>query len=184
MKKAYRSSILLLALTLLVGIAEGNKGYSPDDARMTWWREARFGMFIHWGLYSIPAGEWKGETNHAEWIRTTAQIPNEMQGESLRALAQIGQPEDWRKAMYYHYYEYPHGWHFVKRHYGVRTDQYKLIHFYEDIDEWEFYDLKVDPNEINNIFGNPAYAEIIENSRQQLLELRQEVGDTNSVMTK
>ena len=75
MKKAYRSSILLLALTLLVGIAEGNKGYSPDDARMTWWREARFGMFIHWGLYSIPAGEWKGETNHAEWIRTTAQIP-------------------------------------------------------------------------------------------------------------
>ena len=86
--------------------------------------------------------------------------------------------------MYYHYYEYPHGWHFVKRHYGVRTDQYKLIHFYEDIDEWEFYDLKVDPNEINNIFGNPAFAEIIENSRQQLLELRQEVGDTNSVMTK
>ncbi|HIA00273.1 MAG TPA: DUF4976 domain-containing protein, partial [Candidatus Marinimicrobia bacterium] len=113
-----------------------------------------------------------------------AQIPNEMQGESLRALARSGQPENWRKAMYYHYYEYPHGWHFVKRHYGVRTDQYKLIHFYEDIDEWEFYDLKVDPNEINNIFGNPAYAEIIENSRQQLLELRQEVGDTNSVMTK
>ena len=47
------------------------------DARMQWWREARFGMFIHWGLYSILAGEWKGETNHAEWIRTTAQIPLE-----------------------------------------------------------------------------------------------------------
>ena len=114
----------------------------------------------------------------------SAQIPNEMQGESLRALAQIGQPEDWRKAMYYHYYEYPHGWHFVKRHYGVRTDQYKLIHFYEDIDEWEFYDLIEDPNEINNIYGDPAYTEIIENTRQQLLELRQEVGDTDSVLTK
>ncbi|HIN61449.1 MAG TPA: alpha-L-fucosidase, partial [Candidatus Marinimicrobia bacterium] len=75
MKKDYRSSILLLALTVLVGVAEGSQGYSPDDARMAWWREARFGMFIHWGLYSIPAGEWKGETNHAEWIRTTAQIP-------------------------------------------------------------------------------------------------------------
>ena len=48
-----------------------------EQARMAWWREARFGMFIHWGLYSIPAGEWKGETNHAEWIRTTAQIPIE-----------------------------------------------------------------------------------------------------------
>jgi alpha-L-fucosidase len=44
-------------------------------ARMAWWRESRFGLFIHWGLYSIPAGEWKGTTNHAEWIRTTAQIP-------------------------------------------------------------------------------------------------------------
>jgi alpha-L-fucosidase len=45
------------------------------DARMQWWRDARFGLFIHWGLYSVPAGEWKGETNHAEWIRTTAKIP-------------------------------------------------------------------------------------------------------------
>lgn len=45
------------------------------DKRMVWWREARFGLFIHWGLYAIPAGEWKGETNHAEWILTTAQIP-------------------------------------------------------------------------------------------------------------
>jgi alpha-L-fucosidase len=45
------------------------------DERMAWWREARFGLFIHWGLYAIPAGQWKGETNHAEWILTTAQIP-------------------------------------------------------------------------------------------------------------
>ncbi|MGM0465748.1 MAG: alpha-L-fucosidase [Acidobacteriota bacterium] len=45
------------------------------DKRMSWWREARFGLFIHWGLYAVPAGEWNGETNHAEWILTTAQIP-------------------------------------------------------------------------------------------------------------
>ena len=44
-------------------------------ARMQWWREARFGLFIHWGLYSVPAGEWKGETSHGEWIRETARIP-------------------------------------------------------------------------------------------------------------
>ncbi len=47
------------------------------DERMAWWRESRFGLFIHWGLYAIPAGEWKGETDHAEWILTTAQIPVE-----------------------------------------------------------------------------------------------------------
>ncbi|MHC5023159.1 MAG: alpha-L-fucosidase [Planctomycetota bacterium] len=45
------------------------------DDRLDWWRDARFGLFIHWGLYAIPAGEWKGSTNHAEWILTTAQIP-------------------------------------------------------------------------------------------------------------
>ncbi len=48
---------------------------APADDYMEWWRDARFGMFIHWGLYAVPAGEWEGSTNHAEWIRTTAQIP-------------------------------------------------------------------------------------------------------------
>ena len=47
------------------------------DARMAWWRQAHFGMFIHWGLYAIPEGEWNGKTNHAEWIRHTARIPLE-----------------------------------------------------------------------------------------------------------
>src|SRR6266853_385774 len=48
---------------------------AQKEQRMKWWKDARFGLFIHWGLYSVPAGEWKGETNHAEWIRTTAHIP-------------------------------------------------------------------------------------------------------------
>jgi len=48
---------------------------AQKEQRMKWWKDARFGLFIHWGLYSVPAGEWKGQTNHAEWIRTTAQIP-------------------------------------------------------------------------------------------------------------
>lgn len=50
---------------------------TEKDTRMQWWRDARLGMFIHWGLYSIPAGEWKESKNHAEWIRTTAEIPLE-----------------------------------------------------------------------------------------------------------
>jgi alpha-L-fucosidase len=48
---------------------------AQKEQRMKWWEDARFGLFIHWGLYSVPAGEWKGDTTHAEWIRTTAQIP-------------------------------------------------------------------------------------------------------------
>jgi alpha-L-fucosidase len=69
------------------------------DSRMQWWREARFGLFIHWGLYSIPAGEWQGRTNHAEWIRTTAQIPLE---EYDKLLAQFNpvkfNAEEWVRA--------------------------------------------------------------------------------------
>jgi alpha-L-fucosidase len=48
---------------------------SQKDARMSWWREARFGLFIHWGLYAIPAGKWGNQTGHGEWIRDTAHIP-------------------------------------------------------------------------------------------------------------
>lgn len=60
-----------------------NDTVQSEDSRMEWWREARFGMFIHWGLYAIPAGEWKEQTNHAEWIRTTAEIPSETYDEFL-----------------------------------------------------------------------------------------------------
>ena len=69
----------LLAAALIIGSSFGSSVYAQkkkdDDARMKWWRDARFGMFIHWGLYSIPAGEWGTRKNDAEWIRTTAQIP-------------------------------------------------------------------------------------------------------------
>ncbi|MDZ7312885.1 MAG: alpha-L-fucosidase, partial [candidate division KSB1 bacterium] len=78
MKNKMASAFILLMFFL--GMLWRSSSAQPEtpaqhDARMQWWREARFGMFIHWGLYAIPAGEWKGNTNHAEWIRTTAQIP-------------------------------------------------------------------------------------------------------------
>jgi len=52
-----------------------NEPRQQFDERMAWWREARFGMFIHWGIYSVPAGVYKGEGGHAEWIMETAHIP-------------------------------------------------------------------------------------------------------------
>ena len=55
----------------------------PPADRLDWWRDARLGMFIHWGLYSVPAGAWQGATGHAEWIRTTAHIPREQYEEFL-----------------------------------------------------------------------------------------------------
>ncbi len=73
MKKPLFATLILLMLAPPLS-GEDQKAH---DERMAWWREARFGLFIHWGLYAVPAGEWGGETRHAEWIRTTAQIPLE-----------------------------------------------------------------------------------------------------------
>ena len=72
MPKQFLNAAIIAALAAAPALAQTA---DDKDARMAWWREARFGMFIHWGLYSVPAGEWDGSTRHAEWIRTTAQIP-------------------------------------------------------------------------------------------------------------
>lgn len=107
------------------------------------------------------------------------QIPEEMQGKSMRNVLQGKTPEDWRQSIYYHYYEYP-AWHMVKPHYGVRTQQHKLIHFYGDIDAWELYDLKKDPNELSNVYENPVYADIVSQLKVELKRLQEKYGDTNA----
>ncbi len=108
------------------------------------------------------------------------EVPKDMQGVSLRPVFENSglTPSDWRKATYYHYYEYP-SWHSVKRHYGMRTDRYKLIHFYNDIDEWELYDMKLDPNELNNLINNPNYADIISDLKKQLQQQRDKYDDNS-----
>ncbi len=98
------------------------------------------------------------------------EIPIDMQGLSVLPLLN-GEKTEWRDELYYHYYEYP-GIHAVKRHYGIRTERYKLIHFYYDVEEWELYDLEVDPDELNNVYESTDYAEIREELHQQLIDLR------------
>lgn len=105
------------------------------------------------------------------------EIPSEMQGISFRKLVS-GESGEWRDAVYYTYYEYP-SVHMVKRHYGVATERYKLMHFYYDIDEWEMYDLQSDPSEMKNVYDNPAYAEVQANMHKRLDELRAEYGDND-----
>ena len=99
-----------------------------------------------------------------------AAVPGDMQGRSLKGLIQGLTPPDWRKSIYYHYYEYP-AVHMVRRHCGVRTERYKLIHFY-NLDEWELYDLQRDPQEMRNLYGNPFYEEITGELKQELARLR------------
>ena len=106
-------------------------------------------------------------------------IPKDIQGESFRNIAN-GKTNKWRDAIYYSYYEFP-GEHHVKRHYGIRTDRYKLIHFYYDMDVWELYDLEKDPSEMNNVYNDPTYDSIKEKMHQKLLDIRIKYKDSDEL---
>ncbi len=97
-------------------------------------------------------------------------IPEDVQGKSLRPLWAV-ENINWRSALYYHYYEYPHGWHFANKHEGIRTKRYKLIYFYQ-LNHWEFYDLKTDSLEMNNLYGNKQFQPKIDSLKKELVKLK------------
>ena len=101
-----------------------------------------------------------------------------IQGRSLRPVVDGDAPADWRDAIYYHYYEYP-GFHSVRAHYGVKQGRYKLMRFYGDIDQWEFYDLQTDPSEMRNRINDPAMARVIARMKQKLAALRAQYRDSD-----
>ena len=102
-----------------------------------------------------------------------------IQGRSLREVVDDGEaPADWREDIYYHYYEYP-GFHSVRAHYGVRTDRYKLMRFYGDINAWEFYDLETDPGEMHNRIDDPSMQGVIAGLKRKLVDLRAQYEDTD-----
>ncbi|SHF83560.1 Arylsulfatase A [Arenibacter palladensis] len=110
-----------------------------------------------------------------------APIPEDMQGKSIVPLLKAETPDNWRKSLYYHYYEYP-GAHSVRKHEGVANKRYKLIRFYgQDVpngEEWEFYDIKSDPSEMNNIYASTDYAKSISEMKTELIGLRAKYGVT------
>lgn len=121
-----------------------------------------------------------------------------MQGESLLPILRGEKIDNWRDAIYYHYYEFP-AEHAVRKHFGIRTSRYKLIRFYSDssdsakieyswlkdkeaarikLDYWELYDLERDPSEMENIYGYPEYEDVAEELKRQLKELQAKYGES------
>jgi arylsulfatase A-like enzyme len=123
-------------------------------------------------------------------------IPESMQGRSLRPIVEGSTPADWRKTMYYTYYE--NSWkltgkgkdamadpsfqfftpHRIGPHRGVRTEKHKLIEYYAEGDYWELFDLEQDPNELNNLYGRPEVAALTSELKAELNRLRAQYKNT------
>jgi arylsulfatase A-like enzyme len=97
-----------------------------------------------------------------------AQSDPNMQGRSFLPILQGQTPSDWRQSMYYRYY-YSHFE--TEPHWGIRTHQHKLIYF-DRIDQWELFDLKKDPQEMNNVYSDPEYASVVDELKQELTRLQ------------
>ena len=142
--------------------------------------EESFGMpmVMRWPGHIKPGTQVTGLTQNIDFAPTFLDmcgisIPQDMQGVSFKELVEKGKtPRDWRKSLYYHYYEFP-GFHSVRAHYGVKMERYKLMHFYVD-DNWELYDLKTDPEEMHNLYGKKGMEKITTELKAELARLQKE----------
>src|SRR5918992_81042 len=102
-------------------------------------------------------------------------VPLWMQGRSFLPLLE-SREASWRDAFFYEYYEYP-AEHCARKHRGIRTERWKLIHFWEQPEEWELYDLETDPDEMRNLIGQRTHEPRVRELRSRLDALRRETSD-------
>ena len=152
------------------------------DKRFMYKESFRTPLLIQWPKTIKPGMETSALVQNLDFAPTLLEasgipVPQNMQGESLMPVFQNDTASWTRDAVYYHYYEYP-AEHAVKRHYGISTDRYKLIHFYYDVDTWELYDTKADPDEMRNVYYDPKYEGIKKMLIKRLQDLRVQYGDS------
>lgn len=145
------------------------------DKRWMYEESLRTPLLVRWPGVVRPGSVNEDLVQNLDYAETMldmagVSIPATMQGRSLVPLLRGETPADWRDAIYYQYFEYP-SWHMVRRHYGVRTKRYKLIHYYE-VDAWELFDLELDPQELRSVYADTGYREALQNMKAKLHELR------------
>ncbi len=158
------------------------------DKRFIYEESFKTPLLVRWPGVVEPGSKNDEMVQNMDFAQTFLEIagieaPSDMQGESIVPLLK-GDIKGWdRDAVYYHYYEYP-AVHMVKRHYGIVTREYKLVHFYYDVDEWELYDRKNDPMEMQNEYNNPEYADVVAELKEKLAELRVKYEDSEELDQK
>ncbi|MHC5211786.1 MAG: sulfatase family protein [Planctomycetota bacterium] len=146
------------------------------DKRFMYEPALRFPLIVRWPGVVAPGTREARLVQNLDFAPTFLEAaglptPAGMQGASLGPMLAGEPPTDWRRSIYYQYYET--GIHAVEPHHGVRTERYKLIRF-EGLDAWELYDLRSDPAEVYNLWGEPAYASIGRELEVELERLRRE----------
>ena len=148
------------------------------DKRWIYEESLRTPLMVRWPGEVDPGSSNDAIVSNLDFAETFLAIarleaPSDMQGRSLVPLIKGKTPDDWRTSFYYHYYEFP-GAHSVRKHYGVATGRFKLIHFYE-LGEWEMYDLKKDPREMRSVYGEAGYAPVRKQLSTELARLRRDL---------
>jgi arylsulfatase A-like enzyme len=143
------------------------------DKRWMYEESFRMPLLMRWPGKIKPGTKIDKLTQNIDFAPTLleaagANVPKDIQGKSLLPLLS-GKDVDWRKSLYYHYYE-EGGGHGVTRQYGVRTANYKLIHYYA-YNKWELFDMKKDPHEMKNLYKNPEYMKIRKDLEAELARL-------------
>ena len=154
------------------------------DKRWMYEESLKMPFIIKWPNVITPGSRQQKMIQNIDYAETfldiaQAAIPDDMQGRSLLPLLKGESVNDWRDSISYHYYEYP-SVHMVPKHNGIRTERYKLMHFYE-FGEWEFYDLENDPEELNNLYGKSEFAELIETHKAKLASLQEYYDDDSEL---
>lgn len=160
------------------GFYVGDHGWY--DKRWMYEESLKMPLIVKWPGIIEPGSHCEALVQNLDYAETFLEaagmpVPDDMQGESLVPLFDGSVPSSWRDKIYYHYYEHP-SFHMVSPHYGIRTERYKLMHFYKS-NEWEFYDLDQDPDELKNLYPDPKYATIIDKVEEQLRKLRRDYQD-------
>lgn len=151
------------------------------DKRWIYEESMRMPLIVHWPDGIEPESVNEQLVQNLDIAPTVlklagAEVPDRMQGRSLVPLLRGEEPESWREAAYYHYFEGPPAVHRVAQHYGIRTDRYTLAH-YPAHDEWELFDLDEDPEQLNSVYGDPEYADIQQRLKERLFQVQEQVGD-------
>ncbi|MBS0333972.1 MAG: DUF4976 domain-containing protein, partial [Proteobacteria bacterium] len=153
------------------------------DKRLMYEPSIRIPMMIRWPGHIAPHTVRREMVLNVDAASTLLEIaglpiPQTMrQGRSFLPLAMGRDLPDWRKDWLYEYYEYP-AYENVRPHRGVRTERYKLVHYFTEPQEWELYDLKTDPNEDNNLYGKPGQEGLTAHLKERITALRKELGDS------